>query len=283
MKFKGLEVCVSWGGGAQSGLMRKNIFPAHPLRELKKRGGGDILSLEEPVREATYRALDMAHCRKMTALELDVTPPDAAITFPRRAVAKIIAQEIYRYVNRTTQATRRLKKVAIAVPNRKSAAFYEEMAFGYLRHVATALGCGPFVTTDVILQVGGGVVLVKRRNPPFGWALPGGFVDPGESLEEAARREIKEETGLTCRHMKQFHVYSDPDRDPRFHTVTTVFTARATGRPRAASDAADARVFTPSQWKKLPIAFDHGFILADYLRNNKYVNMQAGNISPLYS
>ncbi|MGE5279361.1 MAG: NUDIX domain-containing protein [Deltaproteobacteria bacterium] len=269
MKIKGLEVTVTWGGGTQAGLMRKNIFPAHPLRALKKKGNGDILSLEEPVREATSRALETAHRRKMAALELDVTPPDAAVTFPRRAVAKIIAQEIYRYVNRTAPAARPLRKVALAVPNRKSAAFYEEMAFGYLRHVSTALGCGPFVTTDVIIQVGGGIVLVKRRNPPFGWALPGGFVDPGESLEEAARREIKEETGLTCRELRQFHAYSDPARDPRFHTVTTVFTARATGRPRAASDAADARVFTPEQWKKLPIAFDHAQILADYLRSRK--------------
>ncbi len=269
MNIKGLEVFVSWGGGTQAGLMRKNIFPAYPLRELKKKGAGDILSLEEPVREVTSRALETAHRRKMTALELDVTPPDVAVTFPRRAVAKIIAQEIYRYVNRTPAATRRLKKVAIAVPNRKSAAFYEEMAFGYLRHVSTALGYGPFVTTDVIIQVGGGIVLVKRRNPPFGWALPGGFVDPGESLEEASRREIKEETGLTVKDLKQFHTYSDPARDPRFHTVSTVFTARATGRPRAASDAADARVFTPSQWRKLPIAFDHGLILADYLRGKK--------------
>jgi len=269
MNIKGLEVYVSWGGGTQVGLMRKNIFPKHPLRELKKKGAGDILSLEESVREATSRALDIAHRRKMTALELEVTPPDAAVTFPRRAVAKIIAQEIYRYVNRTAAAVRRLRKVAIAVPNKKSAAFYEEMAFGYLRHVATALGCGPFVTTDVIIQVGKGIVLVKRRNPPFGWALPGGFVDPGESLEEAARREIKEETGLTVRNLEQFRTYSDPNRDPRFHTVSTVFTARARGRPRAASDAADARVFTSSQWRQLAIAFDHGRILADYLRSQK--------------
>jgi len=269
MKIKGLEVTVSWGGGMQAGLMRKNIFPTHPLREMKKKGAVDILSLEEPVRAATQSAFEAADRGRMTVLELDVAPPDAAFTFPRRAVAKIIAQEIYRYVNRTSAATRRLKKVAIAVPSRKSAAFYEEMAFGYLRHVSTALGCGPFVTTDVILQVGSGIVLVKRRNPPFGWALPGGFVDPGESLEEAARREIKEETGLTVKNLKQFHVYSDPARDPRFHTVTTVFTARATGRPKAASDAADARVFTVSQWRKLPIAFDHSKILKDYKRGKK--------------
>ncbi len=267
MNMKGLEVLVSWRGGPQIGLIRKKIFPAHPLGALKKKGtAGDLLALEEPLREATRRSLESAHRRKRTGLVLDVTPPDAAVTFPKRAIAKIIAQEIYRYVNRTPATSRPLKKIAIAVANKKSAAFFEEMTFGYLRHISAVLGGGPFVTVDVIVRLRGGVVLVKRSNPPFGWALPGGFVDPGESLEEAARRELREETGLCLKDLKQFHTYSRPDRDPRFHTVTTVFTARATGRPRAASDAAQVRVFTPSAWRKLPIAFDHRAILADYLR-----------------
>ncbi|MFH0876645.1 MAG: NUDIX hydrolase [Candidatus Omnitrophota bacterium] len=125
---------------------------------------------------------------------------------------------------------------------------------------------GPFVTVDAIIETSGGVVLIKRSNPPFGWAIPGGFVDYGESLEKAVAREAKEETSLVVRNLKQMHTYSDPFRDPRFHTVTTVFVGQAKGRPRAASDAQDAKIFTPEEWCKLPLAFDHRRVLEDYLK-----------------
>ncbi|MEK7850204.1 MAG: NUDIX domain-containing protein, partial [Candidatus Omnitrophota bacterium] len=85
------------------------------------------------------------------------------------------------------------------------------------------------MTVDTIIEVEGGVVLIKRSNPPFGWAIPGGFLDYGESLEEAAAREAKEETGLVVTNLKQFHTYSDPVRDPRFHTISTVFICQAKG------------------------------------------------------
>jgi 8-oxo-dGTP diphosphatase len=119
-------------------------------------------------------------------------------------------------------------------------------------------------TVDIIIETEGGIVLVERRNPPHGWALPGGFIDDGESAEAAAVREAAEETGLELTGLSQFHVYSDPARDPRFHTITTVFTARADGSPVAADDAADARVFDPGE---LPaeMAFDHRQIIADYV------------------
>ena len=125
----------------------------------------------------------------------------------------------------------------------------------------------PFPTVDIIIETpGGGIVLIKRKNPPEGWALPGGFVDYGESLEEAAVREAKEETGLDIELVRQFHTYSSPDRDPRFHTITTVYIARANGTPQAGADAKEARVFTR---ENLPekIAFDHRQILMDYFEN----------------
>ena len=121
----------------------------------------------------------------------------------------------------------------------------------------------PVPTVDIIIEHEGGIVLVERRNPPFGWALPGGFIDTGESAEEAASREALEETGLELAELRQFHVYSDPARDSRLHTITTVFTAVGRGALAAGDDAASARVYHPAE---LPaeVAFDHRAIIEDY-------------------
>ena len=127
----------------------------------------------------------------------------------------------------------------------------------------------PLVTTDIIIEVSDhGIVLIERKNPPHGWALPGGFVDYGENLEKAAVREAKEETSLDVVLTEQFYTYSDPRRDPRHHTVSTVFIATAVGEPRGADDAKVARLF---QEKDLPspLVFDHGRILRDYFAYKK--------------
>lgn len=121
----------------------------------------------------------------------------------------------------------------------------------------------PVPTVDVIIRLDDGVVLVKRKHPPHGWALPGGFVDAGETLEAAASREAFEETGLVVRLGRQFHTYSDPVRDPRRHTISTVFLADADGVPRGGDDAVEARVFSPGELP--PLVFDHAQIIADYL------------------
>ncbi len=133
----------------------------------------------------------------------------------------------------------------------------------------------PYPTVDIIIEMAtedgrSGVVLINRKNPPHGWALPGGFVDYGESLEQAAVREAKEETSLDIELVSQFHTYSDPHRDPRFHTISTVFVARAAGRPRARDDAREAGIFTAQNLPR-PLAFDHEKILADYFRSKKKV------------
>ncbi len=113
----------------------------------------------------------------------------------------------------------------------------------------------------------GGIVLIRRKNPPFGWALPGGFVEYGEALEEAAIREAKEETNLDITLEKQLHTYSDPGRDPRHHSISTVYIAKAKGKPEARDDAIEIGIFNASN---LPdeIAFDHRSILEDYFKRN---------------
>lgn len=122
----------------------------------------------------------------------------------------------------------------------------------------------PLPTVDIVIEMsGGGIVLIERKNPPPGWALPGGFVDYGESLEAAAVREAKEETGLDVQLIGQFRAYSDPTRDPRQHTITNVFLARADGIPEGRDDARRAAVFT-EDCLPAPLAFDHGRILQDY-------------------
>ena len=123
----------------------------------------------------------------------------------------------------------------------------------------------PTPTVDCIIELAGErIVLIRRKNPPLGWALPGGFVDEGEPLHAAAVREAREETGLTVELVEQFFTYSDPKRDPRKHTVSTVYIGRAQGEPQGSDDAAEARAF-PLNALPPDLCFDHGTILSDYL------------------
>ena len=137
-------------------------------------------------------------------------------------------------------------------------------------------GCGhkvksyrnPVPTVDVIIEVTEGIVLIERKNEPFGWAIPGGFVDYGESLEHAAARESREETGLEITELRLLGCYSDPARDKRGHNISTVYVAKAQGTPRAGDDAAGLAVFTLDALPK-PLCFDHGQILLDYRKRKE--------------
>ncbi len=142
----------------------------------------------------------------------------------------------------------------------------------------------PIPTVDIIIELeNGAIVLIERANPPYGWALPGGYVDYGESLESAAVREAREETSLDIELIGQFHTYSDPGRDARQHNISTVFLARADGVPKAASDARAVGIFSSMDSLPTPLAFDHATILNDYfaqIRDRKDGQPSAKQIKP---
>ncbi len=127
----------------------------------------------------------------------------------------------------------------------------------------------PLLAADAIIELinipGRPIVLIERKNEPYGWAIPGGFVDVGESLEAAAMREAKEETCLDVELTALLGIYSNPARDPRGHTVTAVYVAQSTGTPEAADDAKTLDLFTLDRLPS-PLAFDHQLVLADYQR-----------------
>jgi 8-oxo-dGTP diphosphatase len=129
----------------------------------------------------------------------------------------------------------------------------------------------PYLATDGIIQVFDGngnfkgIVLIERKNPPLGLAIPGGFVEIGEKVEDALIREMKEETSLDVEIVRTLGVYSDPKRDPRFHAVSVVFVCKAYGKPKAKSDAKKAKIYKLEEIPFDKLVFDHKEILKDYL------------------
>lgn len=183
--------------------------------------------------------------------------------FPLKAGAKIMAQEAMKHV-RETKTT--LKEIIFCLYDREAYEIFEKNVDGYLNYMITKQQRGPFVAVDCIIDIDGGIVIIERSNPPFGWALPGGFVDYNESLEDAVRREMKEETNLELLDLKQFHAYSKPGRDPRFHTIGIIFTAKGKGKPKSGDDAAALKVIKLKDIDKIDFAFDHKQVLQDYLK-----------------
>ena len=178
-----------------------------------------------------------------------------------KAVAKIMSQEVLRHAKYDKSP---LKEIIFVLQDKPTYDIFKKVAVSYLNYIQHKLCQGPFITVDIIIEVAGGIVLIERSNPPFGWAIPGWFVDYGETLEDCARREAKEETSLDIYGLKQMHTYSEPRRDPRFHTVTTVFVAKAKGRPRAGDDAQNLKVVSLKDIHRLKLAFDHDDVLKDY-------------------
>ena len=125
----------------------------------------------------------------------------------------------------------------------------------------------PYISVDTIILYNKGVILIKRKNPPLGWALPGGFVEYNETLEQAAIREAKEETNLDITLIKQLHAYSDPNRDPRKHVISIAYLAKGKGKLQAKDDAKQAGVFSLDNIPDL--VFDHKKILETALPDIK--------------
>lgn len=186
--------------------------------------------------------------------------------FPPMGAAKIMVQEILKIIKLPENT---VEDITFCVFDEKIFNVFSKTVYGYLDHIQKKLGPGPYITVDMIIEYQGGIVLIERSNPPYGWSLPGGFLDYGESLEVAAMREAKEETNLELKNLKQFHTYSEPGRDPRFHTVSTVFTAEGSGEARSGSDAANLQIIRHGELLNREYAFDHKKVLADYLQAKK--------------
>ena len=224
---------------------------------LDKDGNSD----EHIVRQSCAAAL---HCAGQLPVRKIALPSlhddDAGISVV--GAAKIMAQEILKFAR--SQAST-VKEITLCLADQESFMVFERVVRGYIDHIQDTLGMGPYVTVDVIVEMGNGIVLIERSNPPYGWALPGGFVDQGESLETAVAREAKEETNLDLANLRQLHTYSDPARDPRFHTVTTVFIAKGRGVAQFGDDAKGLRIVAYEELLTREYAFDHKEIIRDYL------------------
>ena len=184
--------------------------------------------------------------------------------FPLLAAAKIMAQEVFRHLKAEPSG---LKEIIFCLYDKEAFDIFNKGVVAYLEYIIHKLQNGPFTTVDAIIEIEpDAIVAIERSNPPFGLALPGGFVDYGESLEDAVVREAKEETGLDLSDLKQFHTYSEPDRDPRFHTIGTVFLAKAKGKPQAGDDAKGLKIVKLSEVENLDFAFDHKKIIQDYIK-----------------
>jgi O-acetyl-ADP-ribose deacetylase (regulator of RNase III)/ADP-ribose pyrophosphatase YjhB (NUDIX family) len=225
--------------------------------------GMDFKTDEVKIRDAARSSLKLAGELKINSI---VFPALGCGTggFPLLASAKIMAQEVLKHLREENTF---LEEITFCLYDQEAFTVFNKGVLGYLEYVTTKLSGGPYVTVDAIIELAEGIVIIKRSNPPFGWALPGGFVDYGESLEDAVKREAKEETNLDLTEIKQFHTYSNPQRDPRFHTVGTVFIAKAKGKPKAGDDAAGLKVVKPADLGKLDFAFDHKKIIQDYLNS----------------
>lgn len=182
---------------------------------------------------------------------------------PAIVSAKVLAQELLRFIR---FGEHRVETIHICVTDEEHFEIFKQNLIGYIVHVQDTLGMGPYVTVDAIIERPEGIVVIERSNPPYGWALPGGFVDYGESLEQAVEREVREETGLQFADFWQMKTYSDPGRDPRFHTISTVFVGRGEGSPQAADDAKNLRIVARKELLKGDYAFDHKKIIEDYLK-----------------
>jgi len=228
--------------------------------------GVDAHADQEMIRYATASALRCAQELKAKAMAFPALGCGVG-GFPLIGSAKIMVQEILKFLRNPDTS---LEEIVFCLRDDETFEVFNEVICGYVRHIQEDLGLGPYVTVDIIIECEKGVILIERSNPPYGWALPGGFVDYGESLEEAATREAKEETNLDLIDLRQFHTYSEPGRDPRFHTISTVFIAEGQGTPQFGDDAKGLKIVRYEDLPELEYAFDHKDIIKEYLVEKEF-------------
>lgn len=216
---------------------------------------------QDVLRNAVFHALRCAKELKARSLAFPALGC-AEEGFPAAGAARIMVQEIMKCAR---DADTTVREVALCVYDEEALDVFDRTIRGYVAHIVQKLGFGPYATVDIIIERAPGIVLIERSNPPYGWALPGGFVDYGESLEEAAVREAREETNLDLVDLRQFHTYSAPGRDPRFHTISTVFIAEGQGNPKSGDDAAGLKIVQYDDLLQMDYAFDHKEIIEEYL------------------
>jgi len=222
----------------------------------------DFKTDEDIIRKAAHSTLKLAQEKIISSIAFCALGCGTG-GFSYEAASKIMAQEIFRYLQETKEPT--LKKIEFILFSDEALKIFQKNIADYLEHIVNKLREGPFLTVDGIVEFDNGIVMIERMNPPLGWALPGGFVDYGETVEEAVKREIKEETNLDFSDFKLLGVYSKPKRDARFHTVSTVFYGKGKGELKAASDAKNVKIYIVDSLPE-KIAFDHRQIIKDYTK-----------------
>lgn len=227
----------------------------------------DFKTNQDYIRQATKTALEIAEKNNIKSISLPALGCGVG-KFPYKDAAKIMAEEVTKHILENKET--KIREINFVLKDKKAYKIFSEIVPEHIGYINRKIGVYPIPTVDIIINVKTknkeGIVLIERKNPPYGWALPGGFVEYNESLETAALREAEEETGLKVKNLRQFHTYSQPGRDPRFHTISTVFIAEANKLPKASSDAKKVVVATKQEIlsDKYPLVFDHKKILQDY-------------------
>ncbi len=247
-------------------LKARYIIHVATMKMPARRQAGNFKTDQHIIRKAIVKALDLGRKNKIKTIAIPALGCGTG-RFPIADAAKIISEEVISHVFQGTS----IQRIIFVLHSKKDYEIFKPTFEGHCGYILRKLSNIPIATVDAIIEFKDGeIVLIERKNPPFGWALPGGFVELNESLEDTLTREVAEETGLKVLSMKQFHTYSAPGRDPRFQTITTVYIVKATGSPFADSDAKSLKIFKlDSLPPKESFAFDHWQIINEWLKTKR--------------